>query len=274
MLLLVSTTYGGVFVVNVPTSGTDTWNSASVSSSTASSASSARSTSSISSTTGSSERIDSSSGRGGEEPLGEEHALLRADPVDRRLQVGGVRDDLADLLAQDLGVEQLLAVVPLVEGLGLVLALVALQPQQPAAGGRGQRLGQLGLADAGRPLDEQRLLQPGGRGRRWWRAGCRRCSRAAQRVDDVVDCEAVSTTASAAAPFLELECTGRGGADRRPTPPQVGVVAQVSRSSRSPFMQWSTTGRTVSKVHSLALPGVQASPSTWLVMRSTSARHR
>ncbi|MDF2979796.1 MAG: hypothetical protein K0S40_4524 [Actinomycetospora sp.] len=36
-------------------------------------------------------------------------------------------------------------------------------------------------------------------------------------------------------------------------------------------MQWSTTGRTVVKVHSLGLPGVQASPSTWLVMRSTSA---
>src|SRR3712207_9084218 len=42
---------------------------------------------------------------------------------------------------------QLLAVVPLVEGLGLVLALVALQAQQPAPGGCGQRLGQLGLAD-------------------------------------------------------------------------------------------------------------------------------
>ena len=39
----------------------------------------------------------------------------------------------------------------------------------------------------------------------------------------------------------------------------------------APFMQCSTTGRTVSKVHSLALPGVQASPRTWLVMRSTSA---
>ena len=36
-------------------------------------------------------------------------------------------------------------------------------------------------------------------------------------------------------------------------------------------MQCSTTGRTVSNVHSLALPGVQASPRTWLVMRSTSA---
>ena len=63
MLFEVRITYGGVFVVNVPTSGTDTWNSASVSSSTASSASSARSTSSISRTLGSSPRTDSSSGR-------------------------------------------------------------------------------------------------------------------------------------------------------------------------------------------------------------------
>ena len=64
MLLLVRITYGGCFATNVPTSGTETWFSASVSSSTASSASSARSTSSISSTTGSSERIASSRGRG------------------------------------------------------------------------------------------------------------------------------------------------------------------------------------------------------------------
>ena len=63
MLLLVRMTYGGCLVVNVPTSGTDTWNSARVSSSTASSASSARSTSSMSSTVGSGERIASSSGR-------------------------------------------------------------------------------------------------------------------------------------------------------------------------------------------------------------------
>ena len=67
------------------------------------------------------------------------------------LQVGGVGDDLADLLPQDLGVQQLLAVVPLVQGLGLVLALVALQPQQPPPGGRRQRLGQLRLADAAGP---------------------------------------------------------------------------------------------------------------------------
>ena len=63
MLLLVRITYGGVSVVKVPTSGTDTWNSARVSSSTASSASSARSTSSINRTHGFSDRIDSNSGR-------------------------------------------------------------------------------------------------------------------------------------------------------------------------------------------------------------------
>ena len=58
--------------------------------------------------------------------------------------------------------QQLLAVVPLVERAGLVDPLVALQPDQPGAGRRRHRLGQLGLADPGRPLDQQRLAQPVG----------------------------------------------------------------------------------------------------------------
>ena len=95
-----------------------------------------------------------------EKPLGEKDALLRADALHGLLQAAGVGDDLADLLAQDLGVQQLLAVVPFVEGLRLVLALVALQPQQPPPGRRGQCLGQLRLADTGRPLNEQRLVEP------------------------------------------------------------------------------------------------------------------
>src|SRR3978361_18673 len=37
--------------------------------------------------------------------------------------------------------------------------------------------------------------------------------------------------------------------------------SQLSRSSRSPFMQWSTTGRTVVKGHYFGLRGVQASPT-------------
>ena len=65
-------------------------------------------------------------------------------------------------LALGLDAQQLLLVVPLVERLGLVEALVALQADQPGAGHLGHRLGQLGLARARRALDEDRLLQPVG----------------------------------------------------------------------------------------------------------------
>ena len=173
----------------------------------------------------------------GQEPVGEEHALLGADPLHRLAQIGGVGDDLADLLPQDLGVEQLLAVVPLVECLGLVLTFVALQPQQPPAGGGGENLGQLGLPDPGRPLDQQRFVQP----------GLQEHGGGQALVGDV------TLSGERLAHLL------------------YGREHQGSSSSRSPFMQCSTTGRTVSNVHSLALPGVQASPRTWLVMRSTSA---
>jgi hypothetical protein len=73
----------------------------------------------------------------------------------------------------DLQAEQLLAVVPLVQGPGLVDPLVALQPDQPGAGDRRDCLGQLGLAHAGGPLDEQRLAEPVGEedGRRGRRIG-------------------------------------------------------------------------------------------------------
>ena len=65
-------------------------------------------------------------------------------------------------LAAGLGgaqVEQLAGVVPVVHGLGGVDALVALQPDQLAAGPRRQHLGELGLADAGLALEQQRPLQ-------------------------------------------------------------------------------------------------------------------
>ena len=55
--------------------------------------------------------------------------------------------------------QQLLLVVPFVEGLGLVEALVALEPDQVASGDLGQRLGQLGLPDPGWPLDQDRLVE-------------------------------------------------------------------------------------------------------------------
>jgi hypothetical protein len=50
-----------------------------------------------------------------------------------------------------LDAQQLLLVVPLVQRPRLVQALVALQADELGAGGGGDRLGQLGLADAGRP---------------------------------------------------------------------------------------------------------------------------
>jgi hypothetical protein len=79
--------------------------------------------------------------RTADEEVGPEELLL----VDRPLLRG------AD-------VQQLAGVVPLVDGVGDVEALVALKADQPGAAGARQRLGQLGLADAGLALQEQRLL--------------------------------------------------------------------------------------------------------------------
>src|SRR5439155_17737758 len=63
------------------------------------------------------------------------------------------------LAALDLDAQKLLLVVPLVEGLRLVEPLVALQAAQPAVGAPRHGLGQLGLARAGRALDQDGLLQ-------------------------------------------------------------------------------------------------------------------
>ena len=62
----------------------------------------------------------------------------------------------------DLGgaeVEQLAGVVPVVDRLGDVDALVALEADQLAAGHAGERLGEFGLADAGLALEQQRPAQ-------------------------------------------------------------------------------------------------------------------
>jgi hypothetical protein len=79
--------------------------------------------------------------------------------------VVGLRPGLVVALCA-LDAQQLLLVVPLVERPGLVEALVALQPDQVGAGRPGDRLRQLGLADAGRPLDEEGLLEGAGEVRR------------------------------------------------------------------------------------------------------------
>ena len=146
VLLEVRTTNGVDEATTVPSSGIETWKSERISRSSASVSISTRSTSSIRSTTGLGRPIASSSGRAKKELLGED-VLLELIPF---------------LVRIGLDAKQLLLVVPLVKGLGFVEALVALEPDQPPIGDRGQGLGQLGLADAGRPFDQHRLGQPGG----------------------------------------------------------------------------------------------------------------
>ena len=67
---------------------------------------------------------------------------------------------LADPLGLD--AQELLLVVPLVEGLRLVEPLVALQADQAGPEQFGHGLRQLGLARAGRALDQDRLAKPFG----------------------------------------------------------------------------------------------------------------
>ncbi len=59
-------------------------------------------------------------------------------------------------VAEALQVQQLAGVVPLIQRLARVDALIALQAHQLSTAGGGQRLGELGLADAGLALQEQR----------------------------------------------------------------------------------------------------------------------
>ena len=58
--------------------------------------------------------------------------------------------------------QQLLRVVPLVDGLGGVDALVALEAYERSTRPGGEGLGDLGLADAGLALEQDRTTQPQG----------------------------------------------------------------------------------------------------------------
>src|SRR3954471_8293479 len=80
-----------------------------------------------------------------------EKELLAEDVVLHRLPAG--------VGSLGLDAQELLAVVPLVQRLGLVEPLVALEADQLAAGGAGERLGQLRLADAGGASHQPRLAE-------------------------------------------------------------------------------------------------------------------
>ena len=84
-------------------------------------------------------------------------------------------------LAAGLGgaqVQQLARVVPVVDGLGGIDALVALQADELAARPAAEHLGNLGLADARFALEQQRAFQRQAPGRWLWRAPRRAGSRA------------------------------------------------------------------------------------------------
>src|SRR5581483_4295089 len=80
-------------------------------------------------------------------------------PDQERLRIQLV---LGDAFVRDLGgaqVQQLARVVPFVDGLRDVDALVALQADELAAGPAGENLADLGLADTGLAFEQQRTLQ-------------------------------------------------------------------------------------------------------------------
>jgi hypothetical protein len=92
----------------------------------------------------------------GEKAVGEEGVVLAGDLRHRVRQRRRVGNQLADPIAKELGVEELLGVLPLVEGLALVEPLVALETDEPPVRDLGERLGQLRLPDARGPFDEHR----------------------------------------------------------------------------------------------------------------------
>jgi hypothetical protein len=100
---------------------------------------------------------------GGQQRAGEQELL--AEDVRARL--------VPRLVVARADAQQLFGVVPLVQGPGLVDALVALQTHQPCLSDLRHGLGELGLADSGRPFHKERLAQAvgeedgrGDRGRR------------------------------------------------------------------------------------------------------------
>ena len=122
-----------------------TWKSASTSSRKASNASSLRSSSSISST--------------GEPAVSGSSACNSGRLIRNRSANTSCSISVAVLLALGLGGadrDHLRGVVPLIDRIGDVETLVALQPDQPAAKRCRQHLGDLGLADAGLAFEEDR----------------------------------------------------------------------------------------------------------------------
>ena len=166
----VSTTAGlCASALTVPISGIVIWKSESTSSRNASNSSSARSISSIRRTTFSC-RLDRLEQRPPDEELRPEQLLLGHRAFLRRADV-----------------EQLARVVPLVDGVRDVEALVALEPDQPRAEDARQRLRRLRLPHARLALEQQRLLEREREVERGREAAVRQVARLLEAALELVD---------------------------------------------------------------------------------------
>ena len=189
----------------VPISGIVIWKSESTSSRNASNSSSARSISSISKTTFSG-RLDRLEQRPPDEELRPEQLLLR---------------HRAFLCRAD--VEQLARVVPLVDGVRDVEALVALKPDQPRAEDARECLGRLRLPDARLALEQQRLLE---RQREEERGRETAVGEVARALEDHLRARLSNRTPS-------LNCTRAGKRARCGAPLRPAAVATGRRSCSS-----------------------------------------
>ena len=199
--LEVSTITGGCVARTVPSSGIVTAASASISSRNASKSSSARSISSIRQHRRSRPRmLERPKQRPADQVVGAEQVLLA---------------QLAPARLRQADAEQLARIVPLVQRLGGVDPLVALQADQRRVEHRRKRLAGLGLADAGLAFEQQRLRQPEAQEHRGGQA----------LVDQVVDGR------------QPLPDVSTSGASRRISPeasPVTSITAAASRGPASP----------------------------------------
>ncbi len=153
------------------------WKSESSSSRNASNSSSARSSSSMRRTGAGVARADDRSPRAAAGAAGTRARRRRARWPAARL---AARFEQADL-------EDLPRVVPLVDRALEIEALVALEPDQRAIEHRGQHLGDLGLADAGLALEEERLAETQREEHRGGETAIRHVVRGPQPLRDFVD---------------------------------------------------------------------------------------
>src|SRR5580692_10594944 len=94
---------------------------------------------------------------------------------------------LVPVIGAGLDTQNLLGVVPLVEGTGLVDTFVALQADQTRSSGLRDGAGQLGLTNTGRAFDQKRLAEPVGQENRGGGGGIGQVAGFGQPTTDIVD---------------------------------------------------------------------------------------